>query len=107
LRLAARRRSFDPEGAVGRRDAGARSFPPGTWEILTSFPATQQDAYIVYTSTLADSTASGTPYAVYVVTAHTTTPSEWYACPPDSGYSVDNIAPGVPGGSPITRVGRP
>jgi FlgD Ig-like domain len=31
-----------------------------------------------------------------VITAHTTTPSIWFATAPDSGYSVDNIAPAVP-----------
>jgi len=44
----------------------------------------------------ADSSASGIPYSVFLVTAHTTTPSIWFVSPPDSGYSVDNIAPGVP-----------
>jgi hypothetical protein len=32
------------------------------------------------------------------VTAHTTTPSIWYVSEPDSGYSIDNIAPAVPEG---------
>jgi hypothetical protein len=35
---------------------------------------------------------------VFVMTAHTTTPSVWYASDPDSGYSVDNIAPAAPTG---------
>ena len=37
-------------------------------------------------------------WAVYLVTAHTTTPSVWYASAPDSGYSLDNLAPHVPTG---------
>jgi hypothetical protein len=60
-------------------------------------PATQQDSYIARVSTTADSTVQGQHYSVYVITAHTTTPSIWYAGYPDSGYSVDNIAPAVPG----------
>jgi hypothetical protein len=35
---------------------------------------------------------------VFCVTAHTTTPSIWYASEPDSGYSIDNLAPSVPTG---------
>jgi len=74
------------------------AFPPGIWEVVGSFAATQQDDYIYATPTLEDSSASGIPYAVYCVTAHTTTPSVWYASPADSGYSVDNIAPAPPAG---------
>jgi hypothetical protein len=77
---------------------GTGSFPPGTWELLGSFAATQQNEYIFRAGTLADSTASGIPYSVYIVSAHTTTPTVWYASYPDSGYSVDNLPPEAPGG---------
>jgi hypothetical protein len=50
--------------------------PPGTWEVV----------------------ASVIPYSVFYVSAHTTTPSAYFDSPADSGYSVDNIAPGVPSG---------
>ncbi len=98
-------------GGLPVRSLGARSFvvadgplraagfPVGTWEVMGSFAATQQDQYIFPTSTLADSGAA-VPYAVFFVTAHTTTPSVWYAGPPDSGYSVDDLAPPPP--SPFT-----
>jgi hypothetical protein len=72
-------------------------FPPGTWELVTSVPAAQQDSYIARVPTTADSTAQGQHYSVYVITAHTTTPSIWYTGYPDSGWSLDNIAPAVPG----------
>lgn len=39
------------------------------------------------------------------MTAHTASPVDWYACPPDSGYSVDNLAPGVPGGFRVEHGG--
>ncbi|MCK4408803.1 MAG: hypothetical protein KAW67_01880, partial [Candidatus Eisenbacteria sp.] len=74
------------------------SFPPGTWEVIGSAPAVQHDDYIVRVPAAGDSTAGGVEWTVLCVTAHTTTPSIWYASPPDSGYSVDNIAPGVPEG---------
>jgi hypothetical protein len=73
-------------------------FPPGTWELLGSYAASQFEQYIYRASTLADSSAGGTPYSVYVVSAHTTIPSVWFASEPDSGYSVDNIPPGAPNG---------
>jgi hypothetical protein len=90
--------SADGRVFVRSRDlAAAGSFPPGTWELLGSFAACRLDTYIYRASTLADSSASGTPYSVYVVSAHAT-PSLWYVSRPDSGYSVDNIPPGPPEG---------
>jgi hypothetical protein len=73
----------------------AAALPPGTWEVIGSFASAQQDQYIYPSATLADSSDT-VPYSVYCITAHTTTPGIWFASPPDSGYSVDNIAPGVP-----------
>ncbi|MCK4539135.1 MAG: T9SS type A sorting domain-containing protein, partial [Candidatus Krumholzibacteria bacterium] len=76
----------------------AAEFPPGTWEILGSFAACQQEEYLYIASTLTDSTASGIPLSVYMVSVHTTIPSIWFMSEPDSGYSVDNLAPAVPVG---------
>jgi hypothetical protein len=72
------------------------ALPPGTWALITTIPALQQPTYLADVPTLADSTVEGIYHSVFVVTAHTTTPLIWYASEPDSGYSVDNIAPGVP-----------
>ncbi|MBN2070184.1 MAG: T9SS type A sorting domain-containing protein [Candidatus Krumholzibacteriota bacterium] len=72
--------------------------PAGTWELLGSFAACQQDQYIYRASTLADSTESGIAYSVYMVSAHTVMPSVWYTSIPDSGYSVDNLPPEPPEG---------
>jgi len=77
---------------------GGGILPPGTWELLGSFAACQEDQYIYRASTLADSTEASISYAVYIVSAHTTTPSLWFVSDPDSGYSVDNIPPGAPVG---------
>ena len=71
--------------------------PPGVWEAVATVHARQEDEYIALAPTLADSMDPLT-HSVYTITAHTTTPAVWYACPPDSGYSIDNIAPGVPSG---------
>ena len=74
----------------------ASIFPPGTWEWVGNVPAVQQDTYVAAVPTVADSSSTGPKYTVLVITAHTTTPTIWYISQPDSGYSVDNIAPGVP-----------
>ncbi len=71
-------------------------FPAGTWEVIGNFSAIQQDQYIFPAPTLVDSTVEDPGYSYFCVTAHTTTPSIWFASAPDSGYSVDNIAPGAP-----------
>jgi hypothetical protein len=81
-----------------RPDLAASSFPPGTWEWVATVPALQQDAYVARVSTVADSSTAGTNHSVFVLTAHTTTPSIWYVSEPDSGWSVDNIAPEAPAG---------
>jgi hypothetical protein len=73
------------------------SFPPGTWEVVGSVPALQQGQYMAAVPTLGDSTGSGVTYTVCCVSAHTTTPSVWYVGAPDSGCSVDNLAPAPPG----------
>ena len=72
------------------------SFPAGTWEVVGTVLPTQQDQYTAVVPSLADSTIDGVFWSVYMVTAHTTTPSVWYASLPDSGYSRDNLAPHVP-----------
>jgi hypothetical protein len=85
--------------------------PPGAWEIIGSFAAAQLDHYIYAAHTLGDSTAITVgdsiisieiPYTAFAISAHSTTPSVWYMSPADSGYSVDNIAPGVPDSLSVT-----
>jgi hypothetical protein len=81
------------------RSAGttfANPFPGGTWEIVGSFFATQQSTYIVATPTVADSGATSLNNTVFIVTAHSTTPSVWFASLPAGGHSVDNLAPAAP-----------
>ncbi len=79
-------------------EAGAAaSAPAGTWEIVGNVSAEQQEHYIRLAPTLADS-SSTLVWSVYYISAHTTTPTVHFDSPPDSAYSVDNIAPGVPVG---------
>ena len=66
-------------------------FPPGTWELVASVPATQQAQYLVAVPTISNAAAND-----FVVTAHTTTPSIWFTSNTISGQSVDNLAPAQP-----------
>jgi hypothetical protein len=43
-----------------------------------------------------DHSSDTIPLDVYCITAHTIDPDKWYVGSPDSGYSVDNLAPPVP-----------
>ncbi len=72
------------------------SFPPGTWEVVDSIPALQQDTYIFLTQSPTQATGSSLDYETFVVSAHTGSTSVWYLSPPDSGYSTDNIPPDTP-----------
>jgi hypothetical protein len=73
------------------------AYPPGDWDYLMSIPADCEDIYNAVVPTLADSTiADGMYYSSFFVRARTATPGRHYDSPPDSGYSVDNLAPGVP-----------
>jgi hypothetical protein len=83
------------EDAEGER--ASSEFPPGIWELTQFNPAVQHDSYLSLLPTVADSTAqNGIHWSVFMTTTHTTTPSVWFASQPDSGYSMDNLAPGVP-----------
>ena len=51
------------------------------------------------TPTLADSTISdGMHWSVFFIRAATAEPSTFFDSPVDSGYSIDNLAPGAPQG---------
>jgi hypothetical protein len=92
----------DRRFVVGPLAAAAGTFPPGVWEAVGWVAATQSDSYTVRVSTTADSTVSATNWSVYLITTHTTVPSSWYVSSVDSGYSIDNIAPGVPQSFAVT-----
>jgi hypothetical protein len=51
------------------------------------------ERYAVTVPTLGDSTTSGIWWSVFFVSAHTDDPQVYFASAPDSGYSIDNLAP--------------
>jgi hypothetical protein len=77
----------------------AMAYPPGDWDFVTTVPARCEETYAAVVSTLADSTiAEGIYYSIFFVSALTATPGVYFDSAVDSGYSVDNLAPGVPTG---------
>ncbi len=94
-------RRIDPLSRCGDGAAGdhARDYPPGSWSYLLSVPAYGEDTYTVVAPTACDSTVSeGLCWSVFFVRAGTDDPFTYYDAVPDSGYSVDNLAPGIPTG---------
>jgi hypothetical protein len=75
-----------------------RSFLAGAtvyWEHVGEQVALAQSGYSQIVTTLSDSTAGGNPRTLFMVVAHSGAASAWFESAPDSGYSVDNLAPAV------------
>jgi FG-GAP-like repeat/FlgD Ig-like domain len=69
------------------------------WDFVDEVPAHGESIYQSVTPTLCDSTAEeGVCWSVFFIRATTSDPFTFVDSPPDSGYSVDNLAPGVPDG---------
>jgi hypothetical protein len=63
------------------------------YDFVTNVPAVQSPYYNTVAPTLEDSSASGIPSFIFLVTAHTADPNLFFISQPDSGYSVDNLPP--------------
>lgn len=87
-----------PSAASSLRGNGPHAaLPSGTWEYVSSVPASNLTSYRMITPTLADSSvALGMYRTKFFVRAATSNPAVFYDSPVDSGYSLDNLAPGVP-----------
>lgn len=78
-------------------EAGGPLAPPGDWDFVITVPASAQPDYSTVVGTLCDSTISGGDcYTTFFVRAHTAVPALVFDSPPDSGYSLDNLEPGIP-----------
>ena len=75
---------------------------PG-WDFVATVPAFGQTQYSLVVPTLADSTiAHGQHWSAFFVRGATSIPVQFTDAAPDSGYSLDNLAPGVPQGFVIS-----
>jgi hypothetical protein len=66
------------------------------WQLIETLNLYYQDTYGLPVATLYDSTSAGIGYHHFQVVAHTNDPMVFWASDPDSGYSVDNLAPCPP-----------
>ena len=72
-------------------------YPAGDWDYVTSIPARAEAGYSVVCETLCDSTiADGQCLSTFFVSAETSGYLVFFDSEPAGGYSVDNLAPGVP-----------
>lgn len=89
--------SDDPDQAAARGHLwlGLQAY---AWELVTAQPASSLTDYSLTTSTTSDSVAGSNPLTVFMVEARTADwvgADRWYSAP-DSGYSVDDLAPAMP-----------
>lgn len=73
------------------------------WDFLGSVPAHGEPVYNVVVATLSDSTInSGMHWSIFYVRAATNDPFVFFDSTPDSGYSLDNLAPLAPAAFSVT-----
>ncbi|MBI5021690.1 MAG: T9SS type A sorting domain-containing protein [Ignavibacteriales bacterium] len=82
---------------------GYRSFSGTYWEWVGNMTAHYLEHYSYTASTPSDSSGAGNPYYKFFVSAQTADPFIFWDSNPDSGYSVDNIAPSALVNSPIIK----
>jgi hypothetical protein len=67
------------------------------WEQVGTVSAHAEEEYTMTVPTVGDSTeALGQYYSAFYIRATTPAPASFYDSPADSGYSLDNLAPGIP-----------
>jgi chitodextrinase len=67
------------------------------WDYVDQVPAAAMESYSRVVETLYDSSAvDGLHWSVFVVSGHTELTYWWTVSAPDSGYSIDNLAPMAP-----------
>jgi hypothetical protein len=77
--------------------ASRRQLLDSGWTQVGSVSAHGKKTYSIDVPTIGDSTlALGQYFSVFKIRAATTSPYEFHDSPPDSGYSVDNLAPSIP-----------
>ena len=80
-------------GIVRMAYAGSMTY---YWKLISSIDAYYLEAYSEVVPTLFDSTDVCDEYHYVQIIAHTSDPYTFWVSPPDSGRSVDNLAPAAP-----------
>jgi len=96
-----RRDDAPPETAAGSRDPvvlSRRELLDDGWTEAGTVAAHARPSYGIDVPTIGDSTvALGQYYSAFFIRASTAAPATYFDSTPDSGWSLDNLAPGVPG----------
>jgi len=74
------------------------------WDYVATIPAHGESEYSMVLPTLGDSTASGIEWTTFMVRAATASRYVYFDSEPDSGYSVDNLAPAAPANFRVNQV---
>jgi len=98
------RRAPNPGAAAARRASAGMTVTTrpdgaaleGYWESIATLPAEQLVNYAYDAPTTQDSIAGSNPLTAFFVTALTADAFVFFPSAPDSGYSVDNLAPPTP-----------
>ncbi|UCF06904.1 MAG: tandem-95 repeat protein [bacterium] len=89
-------RRIDPLSSAGFETANYMPSFEG-WVFVGSVPANGESIYNIVAPTLADSTVGGgIHWSVFIIRALTAEPATYFDSAPDSGYSIDNLAPSIP-----------
>lgn len=100
-----RRQDAPPASLTAGGDGAARgaarlASPNGValagWDYVTTVPARGDAEYGVVVPTFADANATARNYTTFFVSALTSSPYQYFDSPIQSGYSIDNLAPGTP-----------
>ena len=67
----------------------------GSWDFVAWVPAERHETYSIIAPTIFDSTAAGIRWSVFFVSGQSRD-GQVYETAPDSGYSIDNLAPAPP-----------
>jgi hypothetical protein len=79
------------------KDQAGRELRADDWTEVGRVLAFEETSYGIDVPTIGDSTiALGQYHSVFYIRAATSAPGTFFDSPPDSGYSLDNLAPGVP-----------
>jgi len=81
----------------GPAGLSARELRADGWTQVGTVSAHGESAYHIDVPTIGDSTITlGSYHSIFFMRATTGTPFTFFDSPPDTGYSVDNLSPGVP-----------
>jgi len=83
-------------GARPLRVTGPTTSQAVFWEYVTTVPARARAGYSYVAATTTDSLSPSSPRTSFMVSAEMTGSSTYYDSAPDSGRSVDNLAPALP-----------